>query len=149
MPSSKTLSLSPQDPEINPEIDLQQLVGQLMLTFNACACRKNSQMVNNIREQMAVHTDKLMLACVIGNLLYNTIVRTENDFIEVSAKSFSHVTLIHIRKSENLFEEDIAKSFMPVKALAERLGGCISVSSHRTKGTTVAFTFLNTPQAAA
>jgi hypothetical protein len=131
----------------NP-VNLHQLVDQLMVTFLPRAVRQNSFMVNHVQEKMPVIADKNVLASVLGNLLYNTVALTSNNCIQVSAKTYSNITLIHIRKSDICYEEEIVKSFQPIQALAEKLGGCISVTCNKVKGTTVAFTFLNVAEAA-
>jgi len=129
-------------------VNLHQLVDQLMSTFLPRAVRQNSLILNHVEQQLPVVTDRNVLASVLGNLIYNTVALTNNDCIQVSAKTFSNITLIHIRKSDTCYEEEIMKSFQPIQTLAAKLGGCISVTSNKAKGTTVAFTFLNRAAAA-
>jgi len=134
--------------ETHCELNLHQLIDQLLVTFLPRAVRQNSIILNQVQQELPVVTDKNVLASVLGNLIYNTVALTTNNCIKVSAKTYSNVTLIHIRKDDFCYEEEIEKSFQPIQALAEKLGGCISVSSSESKGTTVTFTFLNLAGAA-
>jgi hypothetical protein len=125
------------------ELGLHQIIDQLMgLFLPRAVCQKNF-IVNNVHKEIYVDVDNLLLASVLGNLLYSIVAHTSDSSIEVSAKAYSNLTLIHIRKRDILFEEDIIKSIQPMHSLAQKLGGCITVTNNKIKGTTMAFTFLN------
>ncbi len=134
--------------ETKDPIALHNLVDQLVWSLLPRAARQGSLIVNDVQQEMLVNTDRNMLASVLGSLLYNTVAHAENNCIHVSAKSFGRVTLVHVRNNCIRHDHAIASSLHQVQPLAEKLGGCVSISNNKMKGTTVAFTFLNLPQAA-
>jgi hypothetical protein len=51
-------------------------------------------------------------------------------------------------KNDIRHDHAISAGLHQIQPLAEKLGGCISITNNRIKGTTVAFTFLNLTEAA-
>jgi len=104
--------------------------------------------VNDIPAGLRVSADQHQLAAVIGSLLDTVIGHTRSKQIRISAKSYGNVTLLHIKDKSQLNSPDFANSLVDVQELAEKLNGNVSVTSYRNEVTTVAFSFMNLPDAA-
>lgn len=135
-------------PKTQDPIILHKLVDQLMQSLLPRAIQQRNLIVNDVQHEMLVSADKNMLASVLGSLLYDTVAHASNNCIRITAKSYGRITLIHVRNSENRDDRSIVSNLHQIQPLAEKLGGCVSVTNNRINGTTVAFTFLNLPAAA-
>jgi hypothetical protein len=129
-------------------IALHQIVDQLVLGLLPRTARQKSLIINDIKEQMFVSTDNNMVASVLGCLLNTTVDNTQNNCIRISAKLFGNITLVHVKNNDISHQAAITKSLSQIQPLAQKLGGCISITNNKVRGTTVAFTFNTNQQAA-
>jgi hypothetical protein len=130
------------------QVALHLMINQLSVSTLPTAIRRENVVVNDIPAAMYVHTDAHKLAAVIGGLLNTVIGHSSNSYIRVSAKSYGHVMLVHIKDNGRLNSPGFAGSLADIQKLAERIGGSVSVTSYRNDVTTVALSFVNLPAAA-
>lgn len=128
-------------------LPLRKLVDQLVVSLLPRTTELRTLIVNDISQELEVSTDQHILASVLCCLLYNTVTHSESNCIRISAKAFGYTTLVHVRNNcrEN---EMLIVVINEARPLAEKLGGCISVTNNDASGTTIAFTFLNPAVAA-
>ena len=95
---------------------------------------------------MLVCTDEKIQATVLSSLLGTTITHTQNNCIRVSAKFFGNIILMHVKDNDNHHDRAITDCLYQVEIIAEKLGGCITISNNKVNGTTVVFSFFNNEQ---
>ena len=130
------------------EVALHLMVNHLTVKTLPNAIRKGSVLINEIAREIYVKTDAGELSLVLGNLLQTIIQHTRDSKIRISAKTYGNVMLLHIKEDSKLNSPAFASSLVDVQRLADKIGGCVSVTSYRNKVTTVACGFLNLPVAA-
>ena len=129
-------------------VSLHQLVDQLTASLLPRTTKQRSFIVNDVQREMLVSTDKNILATVISNLLNTTLAHTQSNCIRISAKLFGNIVLLQVKDTDNRHDEAITGSLPQVEYLAEKIGGCVTLTSNKLKGTTVVFSFYNQQQAA-
>lgn len=97
---------------------------------------------NDVNAEMFVSTDKEILSGVLGRLLTTVKANLQNNSVHISAKSIGNITLLHLRSNIE-YNNVIAGALQEIEPLAERLGGCVSISHNRMYGLTMVFTFIN------
>ena len=130
-------------PEPKPYSTLSQLVDQLTIGFLPRTEHQKNLIVNDVKQELFINTDKNILASVLSNLLNITITHSENNCIRVSAKLFGNITLVHVKNEDSTLDGAITQSLKQLQPMAEKLGGCVAVTHNKLKGTTVALTFNN------
>jgi len=132
-----------------PYETLNELVDQLMVSLLPRTLQQKSLIVNDVPDELFVNTDKNVLATIVSYLLNETVSNTEHNCIRVTAKKFGNITLVHVKNNDISHEISISNGLQYIQPMAEKLGGCISITSNKIKGTTIAFTFNNNVTVAA
>ncbi|MGH2553266.1 MAG: hypothetical protein ACRDEB_06090, partial [Chitinophagaceae bacterium] len=125
-----------------------ELVDRLLIKLLPQTVQHRSFIVNDVEPGTLLNTDENMLTSVLSNLLNTTISHTQSNCIHVSAKFFGNIALIHLRDNDGGHDQAISDSLYQVEPLAEKLGGCITISNNKANGTTVAFSIFNQQQVA-
>jgi signal transduction histidine kinase len=124
-------------------LGLHLMVNRISASSLPAATRKHSFIVNEVPADLEVCADEQMLATVFGSLLNTLINYTEHSCIRISAKLYGKVVLMNIKENQQLNRSAFAGSLRQVQQLAEKIGGSISISSDRSKATTVILSFSN------
>jgi K+-sensing histidine kinase KdpD len=127
---------------------LTGLVDVLANNFESSVLHKKSILINDIPDDIFIDTDKNLLANVLGNLMQEVIKHTENGSIRIMAKTFNNVVLLHVKNDGSLNYDSVSQRMNTIQTQAEKLGGFIGFTSYRNKVTTIAFSFMNTSDAA-
>lgn len=120
---------------------LHNLVSKLENHFRFMAEDRYSKIVNDVPEKLMVGTDERQLLAIMDKVLGTLLNGCYRDNIHISAKCYNSLVLVHMRNDHIINESALTQHFQSVNILAEKLGGCVSISGM--KGTTVAITFLN------
>lgn len=124
-------------------ITLHKLVNQVIAGLPSRTAKQIEFIANDVQERMLVSTDKDTLGIILGFLLSTTTMYSQNNTIRLSAKLIGSITLIHVKTSDTGNSDIIAEDFHKIQPLAEKLGGCITVSNYKMHGISLAFTFIN------
>jgi|SRR5882724_10541700 len=128
---------------------LDQLVSLLAAGSLPTAVRRKSFIVNDVPHALSITTDENMLATVLGSILHTVVCHTENSCIRIAANVYDKIVQVSMQDSSNCFNSDVvANELQQVQALAEKMGGYLSMNSKLQKVTSIAFSFPNLPQAA-
>ena len=128
---------------------LDELVSLLAAGYLPTAVRRKSFIINDVPHALSITTDENMLATVLGSILHAVVSHTENSCIRIAANVYDKVVQVSMQDSGNSFNGDaIANELQQVQALAEKMGGYLSMDSKMQKITSIAFSFPNLPQAA-
>ncbi|MBS1917501.1 MAG: HAMP domain-containing histidine kinase [Bacteroidetes bacterium] len=136
------LPLQPQIPS-DAQFSLHKLADKLIVSLLPKTTLQKSIIINDIGDDLYTNADQQLLASVVSSLLDNAIQYVPSSCIRVSAKAFGYITLVHVRTSGPHLEELFAASLSSFQPIAEKLGGCITISNNNLRGTTMAFTFIN------
>jgi signal transduction histidine kinase len=137
-------SLQFQPPSsVNDSLTLHKLTDRLITSLLPRATLSKSVIVNDINTELHANADQELLASVLSCLLHNAIVYSPASSIRVSAKAFGYITLLHVRTNDTQQSELFCGSLNQLQPLAEKLGGCITVTNNSIQGATLAFTFIN------
>src|SRR5579871_2456614 len=136
------LQLHPQVSS-DAQFSLHKLADKLIVSLLPKTTSQKSIIVNDIGEELFTNTDQQLLASVLSSLLDTAIQYAPASCIRVSAKAFGYITLVHVRTNEPHMEEIFAAPLDEFQKIAEKLGGCITISNNNLRGTTMAFTFIN------
>ena len=127
-----------RNPGFDP-IDLNNLVNKLTSSILPMAVDKKSFFINDIRGKMMVCADEDILASVLSILLNTAVSETENNCIRISTKMFGNIVLLYICDNCNKGNNGIANNLFKVETMAEKLGGCLTITNNRIKGNTIRF----------
>ena len=104
---------------------------------------KATSIVNDVPPDLFVGTDKNVLASVLSSLLNHLIINEGCHTIQISAKLFGNVVLIHIKDRGGKNYSPVAQNITRIQPMVERLKGFVGITSHRHDRTTIAFSFVN------
>jgi hypothetical protein len=124
-------------------ISLCKCINQVIVDLQSGTSEQNNTIINDVQKEMLVSTDKETLTTILTCLLNTMVINTQNNKIHLSAKLIGNITLMHIRSIHAAFSDEITESLKKTESLAERLGGCITISNNSVHGLTLAFTFIN------
>lgn len=124
-------------------LTLQAMVSRISVNSLSAAAEKHSFIINDIPSDIQVSADEHMVASVFGSLLNTIISHTENCCIRISAKLFGKEVLINLKESYQVNVSAFAGSLREIKQLAEKIGGTVTITSDRTRETSIFFSFAN------
>lgn len=124
-------------------LPLHVMINRISASSLPAATRKHSFIVNDVPADLKVCADEQMLASVFGSLLNTLISYTDHSCIRISAQLYGKVVLVNLKESQRLNRSAFTGSLRQVQQLAEKIGGSISISSDRSKATTIVLSFSN------
>ena len=98
---------------------------------------------NDIPGEIFVSTNKEILTEIIRLLLRTIVVNDRKNIIHISSKLIGNITLIHLRNCYTEFNDNITGQLQQIEPLAEKLGGCVTISKNKMYGLSLTFTFIN------
>ncbi|HYC40468.1 MAG TPA: hypothetical protein VEB63_08260 [Chitinophagaceae bacterium] len=101
------------------------------------------RIVNQIPSRIPVGCDREKFSAVLFHLFCTLVQNLRETEFRVSAKTYSSVTLLHIKGSAEICENWFRERMQPVVQLAESLGGTIELTSFHNRISTIAFSFVN------
>jgi hypothetical protein len=130
----------------NTFLNLYAMVSQLSTT--SLPLDHERTIVNDIPGSLKISANQHKVALVISRLLAKVADHAAGSDINVSAKTYGNVTLLHFKNKSRLNSPEFANSLVNIQELAEELNGNVCVTSYRNDITTVAFSFMNIKEAA-
>jgi hypothetical protein len=128
--------------------DLREMADSLTKSFLPLASRNQSFFVNDIPEDLYLGTNPAAISSILGDLLFSMISNAKDTCIQLTAKIYSDVILVHVKDCSTFNSYAVSSSLQRLQPLVERMGGFVNITSQRKKVTTVAFCFPNIPVAA-
>jgi hypothetical protein len=129
--------------------NLKQLVDQLTGSYAQVASRNHCFFVNNIPGDLSLDHNREWIASVISGLLSTVTGHATNTCIQLSARRHGHIIVFNIEESGNTNSYNMAGELKQAFLLAEKIGGCLSISVPVMANTTISFSFPNLPLVAA
>lgn len=129
-------------------ISLQQLVSNLVNSSLPAAKHKNTHLVNEVEQGVALGTRINKAISIISDLLTTVVANSCNGEIHISAKRFRDVVIVEIQERNNYNGYALAYSIGSIEPDAALVGGHISIRGPQQKITTISFSFPDNPMAA-
>lgn len=129
--------------------NLNQIVARLLNTHLSLAVRNHSFFVNDVPSDLPVDHNREWIASVISGLLVTVTGHAKNTCIRLSARRHGHIIVLTIQESGNTNSYAMAGELKQAYSLAEKIGGCLSISVPVMDNTTISFSFPNLPSIAA
>ena len=124
---------------------LRQLTDCLMHSFLHNDTSNKSFFFNEIPDHLHLATDKKIVVSVLSGVLSAVASHTEDNSIQMSAKTYGNVVLVRVKDSSGLNIDAIENDMCKLRPLAEKIRGSVGVTSQRKKLTTITFGFPNLP----
>jgi signal transduction histidine kinase len=126
---------------------LNQITGNLINNYVNQAAKHNSFFVNDIPRTLTVEFNQSWVRSVISNLLTTIVQHTRDTCIRLTARQYGYVLVLEVRESGSINGYAMACDLQESNAMAEKIGGCLSISVQDPM-VTVAFSFPDLPAAA-
>lgn len=140
--------LQPHGGVLNTPVSLQQLVSNLVSGFLPAATHHHTQLVNEVRQEIALGAQNQSALAVISDLLNTVVANSCNGEIHISADRYRDVLILNIEERNNYNGYALAYSVGAIEPAAASAGGHISVSGPQKKIITITFSFPDSSQAA-
>ncbi|RYY61970.1 MAG: HAMP domain-containing histidine kinase [Chitinophagaceae bacterium] len=120
---------------------LFQLVEQLVRSSQPSLTKSHSCVVNDIPEDLLVHTDQEMLSTVISGMLGIAITNAKDSCIRISATMNSNMVNLDLRDYNRFNSYSSASGLRHMQTLVSRIGGTLALVSRRQGEKTIALSF--------
>lgn len=127
---------------------LKQLTSRVASTYLPVAVRNQSFFMNDIPGDLVVEHNNEWVSSIINGLLNAVVLHAKDTCIRLTARKYGHVVVLEIKESGCISSYAMACGLQDVQTLAEKIGGCLTISINKEKTTTIAFSFPNLPIAA-
>lgn len=125
------------------KVCLFDVIDRLSESLEPLSFSRNTSIINDVPPDLFVGTDKNLVASVLGNLLNQLINGAGASTIQVSAKLFGNVVLLHLKNQSGNDLTPIVQNIQSIQPMIEKLKGFVGITSHRNNRTTIAFSFVN------
>ncbi|MBL7742858.1 MAG: hypothetical protein JNN00_05210 [Chitinophagaceae bacterium] len=122
---------------------LHKCVSQAVPELVSGVPAEKNTIINDVYEDLFVCTHKETLNAILVRLGKAIIKASQNSIIHISAKPIGNILLVHFKSNHAHHSQELTQSLQQTEALAERLGGCITISHNGKYGMDLAFTFVN------
>ena len=128
---------------------LNQFVNRLSVNHLPAAVLNRSFFINNIPADLAIENNREWIASIISGLLSTVAGHAKNTCIRLSARKHGHIIVFMIQESGKTNSYAMASDLQHAYLLAEKIGGCLSISVPVLNNTTISFSFPSLPAVAA
>ena len=139
----KTQIITPGPTGSIDSVCIFDVIDRLSDSLEPLTISKNSFIVNDVPPDLFVGTDKNLIASVLSNLLNLLIGSEGSNTIQISAKLFGNVVLLHLKDQGGRDYSPVAQNILQIQPMVEKLKGFVGITSHRHDKTTIAFSFVN------
>lgn len=140
--------LQPHGGVLNTSISLQQLVSSLVSGFLSAATHHHTQVVNEVRQEIALGAVNQSALAVISDLLNTVVENSCNGEIHITADKYRDVVILNIEERNNYNGYALSYSVGAIEPAAASAGGHISIAGPQKRITTITFSFPDNSQAA-
>ncbi len=125
----------------NNVISLNQLVNNFVSSTLPAACQKNTQLVNEVEQEIALSSRMQNVFDVMEELLSTVVANSQNGNIHISADRFRDIVILEIQERNNNNGYALSYQIDNIGPDAAAIGGHISIAGHQKKITTISFSF--------
>lgn len=121
---------------------ISEMIANIALCIPAVSSGK-AIIVNDVKPSFIVETEDTYLKAIVRRLLETVVLHSSGFPIKVWAKQFHNLTVLHFKYKDDRPEAELQKMVAHLEPFAERLGGCLYLTSHLPNDISIAFTFLS------
>lgn len=140
--------LQPHGGVLNTPVSLQQLVSSLVSGFLPAATHHHTQLVNDVRQEIALGAQNQSALAVISDLLNTVVENSRNGEIHITADKYRNVVILNIEERNNYNGYALSYSVGAIEPAAASAGGHISITGPQKRIITITFSFPDSSQAA-
>jgi hypothetical protein len=129
---------NPKPTQVNK---LNDVVDQLINTLLPKASSNKSFFVNDIPDHLQLKKESPVVTSVLGGLLSTVISNAKDSCIQLSAKLYGNVVLVHVKNAHGFNPHAIQSQLQQLQALAEKNRGTIGFTRHQSTITSLTFGF--------
>ena len=137
------LSIKTAQPIGNDECTLNQLVDQLIMTYQPAARKQDSYFINKVPVGLPLRINKGELVTLLGTVFHIMANCSRDTFIEVSAETYLDVIMLHIKDASTFNSYAISSKRQLLQQQAEKTGGFLTIDCDQPKETIVTYSFTN------
>ncbi len=134
-------NLHSTDASCGTQLSLQQLINNLVSSSLSDANRHNTQVVNEVRQGIALGTSTQSVIAIMSDLLSTIVANSQNGEIHITAERFSDTVILEIQERNNNNGYALAFSIGAIEPQAHSFGGHIKINGPQKKVATVSFSF--------
>ncbi len=135
--------ITPNSTGYTDSVCVFDVIDRLSESLEPLTISRNSTIINDVPPDLFVGTDKNLLASVLSTLLNELIRSSGEGTIQISAKLFGNVVLLHLKDQGGHDHSPIAQNILKIQPMVEKLRGYVGITSHRHDRTTIAFSFVD------
>ena len=122
-------------------LPLQQLVSNLVNGFLSTARRNQTQVVNEVRQEIALGASTQSVIAIMGDLLSTVVSNSRNGDIHITAERYCNTVTLEIQDRNNYNGYALAFSIASIENDAHSMGGHIKINGTQKRVATVSFSF--------
>lgn len=120
---------------------ISELIAEIAICIPAVSSGKVF-IANDVNPGFHVETEGTYLRAIIRRLLETAVLHSSGSQIKIWAKQFHNLTVLHLKYKDERPEVELQKMIAHLEPFAERMGGCLYLTSHLPNDISIAFTFL-------
>jgi hypothetical protein len=126
------------------EISLHDVVDDLIMATSPHAARYGNLISNDVSPGIKIIPNSEKIKRLIKRILDLIISVTRKDHINISAKTYTDLVLVHFKEINIQNLSPVYNELRQMVSDAEKLGGFLGITSYQNRSATIAFTFMNT-----
>lgn len=123
------------------QLSLQQLINNLVNDYRPAASRNNTQVVNEVRQEIALAASTQSVVAVMSDLLSTVVANSQNGEIHITAERFRDTVILEIQERNNNNGYALAFSVGAIEPNAHSFGGHIKINGPQKRVATISFSF--------
>jgi hypothetical protein len=123
------------------QLSLQQLINNLVNDYRPAASRNNTQVVNEVRGEIALAASTQSVVAVMSDLLSTVVANSQNGEIHITAERFRDTVILEIQERNNNNGYALAFSVGAIESHAHSFGGHIKINGPQKRVATISFSF--------
>jgi hypothetical protein len=139
----KTSIIKPGPGGTIDSVCLFDVIDRLSESLEPLSFSKSTVIINDVSPDLFVGTDRNLVASVLGSLLNQLISGTGSNTIQISAKLYGNVVLLHLKNLAGNDFTPVVQNIQSIQPMIEKLKGFVGITSHRNNRTTIAFSFVD------
>ncbi len=121
---------------------LKSLVNRLVTGLVPSTVRNSSFIINDVPEGLKIVADTGIVANVLSSLFSIVTAHSTGSCMRITAKSYNDEILVQVR-SHSINGSTLAYNLQATQPIAEKIGGCLGVTSQWKNETVIVFSFSN------
>lgn len=124
-------------------VNLHQLAGKLIATYQPIAVSQNSFFINEVAPGLLADTNQEVLANLLNSIIYFVARCCNEACISVYASTYDDRVAVNIKDTSNKASYGVLYEFQHLQFLAKQIGGFLEINNYRNKETIITFNFEN------